>query len=318
MANFPLVSNISTSNSSTSTLISGTTYTGTSEDVSLYSEMRVTVFSNVASATDGLSIQQSSDGTNWDNIDVYSVSASSSKTIVVPRQAKFFRVLYTNGATTQTTFRLQTFLNVDGTTPSSQRPSDAYSNETDMTHIWAFNSIFNGTTWDRLRSTTKSTQGSTILTTQDLKDSGRNNIILYATGAAAGTTTTETAITLTRSSGTTATSTGTSFIITSGKVFRITSIQFGSRGHATGTLQITTFNFRMNTAGAVITSSTPILLSCRSATPATTLAYDRVDVRLGEGYEITGNGTIQIGVTAAATYTSNAPTWDVFILGYEY
>jgi hypothetical protein len=31
-----------------------------------------------------------------------------------------------------------------------------------------------------------------------------------------------------------------------------------------------------------------------------------------------GDGTLQIGVTALATYTTNAPTWDVQIIGYEF
>ena len=37
-----------------------------------------------------------------------------------------------------------------------------------------------------------------------------------------------------------------------------------------------------------------------------------------DGLEIPGDGTLQFGVTAAATYTTNAPTWDVVIIGYEY
>jgi hypothetical protein len=57
----------------------------------------------------------------------------------------------------------------------------------------------------------------------------------------------------------------------------------------------------------------------RSATPATASAWDRVLVDLGgEGIEITCDGTKQFGLTAAATYTTNAPTWDATIIGYEY
>lgn len=152
----------------------------------------------------------------------------------------------------------------------------------------------------------------------DAKDTGRTQVNYFATGVAAGTTTTETAITLTKSSGTSATSTATSFVITSGKKFRITSISFATRGNATATIQTTTFNLRLNTAGAVTTSSTPILLSARSATPATASAWDRFNVPIPDGFEIAGNGTIQFGVTAAATYTTNAPTWDVTITGFEY
>ena len=162
------------------------------------------------------------------------------------------------------------------------------------------------------------TNNANGFTVQPARDAGRTAVRYYAVAAAAGTTTTETAITLTRSSANAATTTGTSFILTSGKRFRIEAIMFATRGHATATAQTTTFNFRVNTAGAVGTTSTPLELSVRSATPATASAWDRVIVPIPDGWEILGDGTIQFGVTAAATYTTNAPTWDVTIVGFEY
>lgn len=165
---------------------------------------------------------------------------------------------------------------------------------------------------------TKGTQGATGFSTQDLKDAGRTAVRYYAVAAAAGTTGTETAITLTRSSGTSATTTGTSFTPTSGKTFRIQAISFATRGNATATIQTTTFNLRINTAGAVTTTSTPVILSMRSATPQTASAWDRILLEIPDGIEIAGDGTLQFGVTAAATYVTNAPTWDVTIIGFEY
>lgn len=144
------------------------------------------------------------------------------------------------------------------------------------------------------------------------------SVTFSANNAAAGTTGTETAITLRKSSGTGATTSAASFVVSSGKRFRITSITFGSKGNATGTIQSTVFSLRLNTAGAVTTTSTPIILSANTATPATGGAYDRITVPVPEGLEILGDGTLQIGVTAAATYVTNAPTWDVLITGYEY
>jgi hypothetical protein len=161
--------------------------------------------------------------------------------------------------------------------------------------------------------------GTNAIGTVDLKANvGRTAINLYATNAAAGATTVETAITLTKSAGTGATSTGTSFVVTSGKKFRIQSIVFAARGHATATIQATTFSLRMNTGGAVTTTSTPVLVQARVATPATASAWDRLSVQIPDGLEITGDGTLQIGVTAVAVFTTNAPTWDVWIVGYEY
>jgi hypothetical protein len=169
-----------------------------------------------------------------------------------------------------------------------------------------------------LPTLTKGTQGSTGISTQDLKDAGRTQVNYYAVAAAAGATATETLLTLTKASANSATATGTSFVITSGKTFRISSISVATRGHATATIQTTTFNFRVNTAGACIVTSTPIEFSARSATPATASAWDRYMVTIPDGWEIAGNGTITFCVSANATYVTNAPTWDVMITGYEY
>lgn len=165
---------------------------------------------------------------------------------------------------------------------------------------------------------TKGTQDAAGFSVQALKDAGRTAVNFYAVAAAAGSTGTETAITLTKSSGTGATTTGTSFVVTSGKRFRIEALSVATRGHTTATAQVTTFALRLNTNGAVATNTTPVLLSVRSATPATSLAWDRVIVPLPDGFEIVGTGTLQIGITANAVYTTNAPTWDVTLVGYEY
>lgn len=165
---------------------------------------------------------------------------------------------------------------------------------------------------------TKGTQAATGFSTQDLKDAGRTTLNYYAVATAAGATGTETLFTLTRSAGTGATSTGTSFVPTSGKRFRITSIIFASRGNATATIQSTTFNLRINAAGACIVTSTPIIAAARSATPATASAWDRVQATIPDGLELVGDGTMAFCLSAAATYTTNAPTWDVWITGFEY
>lgn len=150
-------------------------------------------------------------------------------------------------------------------------------------------------------------------------DHDRTVLAYWAVAAAAGTTGTETAITLSRSNAPGATvTTGTSFAPAAGKRFRLTSFSVATRGNATATVQTTTFSLRVNTGGAVTTSSA-VMLAARSATPATASAWDRVTlVWSGDGPEIIGDGTLQFGLTANATYVTNAPTWDVTITGYEY
>lgn len=143
------VGTVSTANSTATPLGGNGVFTGTLEDTSGYGEIRVSTFADQASATNGLSMQQSSDGTNWDITDTYTIAASTAKTFGVPRDAKFFRVVYTNGATPQGAFRLQVIYNRTATTLSSQRSSDGYTNETDLEQTWAFGSVWNGTTWDR-------------------------------------------------------------------------------------------------------------------------------------------------------------------------
>lgn len=150
-------------------------------------------------------------------------------------------------------------------------------------------------------------------------NTGRNLVHLWALGVASGTTGTETAITLTKSAAPgAATSSGASLTVTNAKRFRITSMTFASRGHSTGTAQVTTFALRVNTAGATTTSSN-IMWAARTATPATALAWDRAQFFFDDmGVEIVGDGTLTFGVTANAVFTTNAPTWDVAITGYEY
>jgi hypothetical protein len=161
---------------------------------------------------------------------------------------------------------------------------------------------------------------SAPLPTFDRHD-GRTLVQLYATGIASGTTGTETAVPLAKAGtvGGAPAAGANSLTPPTGKRFRITSITFASRGHATATAQVTTFNIRVNAAGAVATNSTGILLQARTATPATALAWDRFTITFeDDGPELVGDGTLQWGVTANAVFVTNAPTWDVLITGYEF
>ena len=143
---------VSSANSSTATLGSNGVFSGTSEEITNYSSISVYVFSNVSAATDGLSIQQSSDGTNWDINDAYSVPAGVGKTFGLQSTARFFRIVYTNGATAQSSFRLQTIYHKYEQRTSSVRPQDARTNDNDFTETISYLSSFNGTSWDRTRN----------------------------------------------------------------------------------------------------------------------------------------------------------------------
>lgn len=164
-----------------------------------------------------------------------------------------------------------------------------------------------------------SASGALEVTNND--NGSRISISLYATASAAGATTVEAAQNVALVRGVTATAAAASVALTAGKTTRITGIRFRSTGHATATTQSTIHKLRLNIAGAVATTTTPILFQARTTTPATSLASDFVDIPLEHGgfdIVVPGGGNYQIGVTAASTFTTNAPTWDVMITGYEF
>lgn len=165
---------------------------------------------------------------------------------------------------------------------------------------------------------TKGTQGATGITTQDLKDAGRTAIMFYVTSSTVGATGVESALTFTKSAGTGSTSSAYTFVITSGKRFRITYISIATQANASATTHSTVFNLRLNTAANCNAGSTPVLGSWRSASAAVAGQWDRMVIPIGEGYEIAGNGTIQLCASVNSTFVTNAPTADMTIIGYEY
>lgn len=142
---------VSTVNSTAVALAAGGVFTGTAEEITEFADVRVSVFADQASAIDGLQMQQSLNGTNWDISDVYSIPAATGRTFGVGASARFFRMVYTNGAVAQTAFRLQVkYKKVHGK-GSSARPQDGRANENDFEEGLAHLMLYNGTTWDRAR-----------------------------------------------------------------------------------------------------------------------------------------------------------------------
>lgn len=144
-----------TANSTAVALGGNAVFTGTAVDVSGYSSVNVSIQVDQASATDGLSMQQSSDGTNWDVRDTYTVplmAAGAGKTYAVQVAARYFRLVYTNGATPNTVCRIQTLLKTGVGPISSIRMADGRSNENDVQEVAAYDQVLNPAgTWDRVR-----------------------------------------------------------------------------------------------------------------------------------------------------------------------
>lgn len=120
-------------NSSSTPLTAGSEFTGSATEVLDYGIIYVSIYSDVASATDGLHIEFSSDGTTWREGlgDVFTIPAATEKTFSFQAHKKYMRVHYVNGGSNQTTFDLQTVLKKINGKPSSHRIQDSIVSEDD-------------------------------------------------------------------------------------------------------------------------------------------------------------------------------------------
>jgi hypothetical protein len=104
-------------NSSTTPLAGGAVFTGAAVEITNFSAISVAAISDVASATSGLSMQFSPDGTNWDHIHAYDVQVGG-VSYMQASELRYFRIVYTNGASAQAYFRLTVILKRHNTMPS--------------------------------------------------------------------------------------------------------------------------------------------------------------------------------------------------------
>lgn len=125
----------SNKNSTDELLGAGETFTGGAEAISITEptqSVTVSVFSDVASAANGLELRFSMDGENWDHIEYYNVEAGVELSKESTMRHRYFQVKYTT-VDAQGTFRLQTIYNSRmgadsaGTDPISVRFSDGQS-----------------------------------------------------------------------------------------------------------------------------------------------------------------------------------------------
>ena len=122
-------STISTLNSTSSTLTASSEFLGTSEDVSRYSTVLITVSSDVASDSLGVKFEFSVDNSLWDIITAFTYNGrQASKSYKVDVTGKYLRIRYTNGSTGQTLFHLQTKLQINDKSSYevSNLPIDAF------------------------------------------------------------------------------------------------------------------------------------------------------------------------------------------------
>ena len=304
---------VSTTNSNTTALGANAVFTGTSDLVQDYSTIQVSVFADQASATNGLSVQQSSNGTNWDITDTFTVPANIGRVYSFVPAARFFRIVYTNGAVAQTAFRLQTVFHINYAKGSTHSLAETISNQNDGDlHI----TQIRGTNGVNLLPLLCDTAGN--LQIKDVKDTGRNLVNLYMV-VPVGTTATDTLMSLTGTkSGATVAATATPAVVTAGKAFRVTRL--AATYIATATSGYGIVRLRFNTAGAVaVTSPVAAVLAVGTSAPVTANAADSVEASIPEGIEFAaGTG---IGISAqgfAAGAAAIAGFIIVSVTGYEY
>jgi len=93
--------------STTTPLGASGTYISSSFNTTGFSRITGGVFTDQAGT---LQVQQSPDGTNWDVVSSFSVSANAGTGFSVELVCPYVRLYYVNGATAQTVFRLYSFL----------------------------------------------------------------------------------------------------------------------------------------------------------------------------------------------------------------
>lgn len=103
-----LTGTLDSGNSSTVALGIGGVFTGTAFDITSYAAINVNVKSDVASAADGVKVEFSPDGTNWDHSHSTTYSGATGVGYIFNAEFKYARVVYTNGGAAQAFFRLQT------------------------------------------------------------------------------------------------------------------------------------------------------------------------------------------------------------------
>ncbi|KKL88313.1 hypothetical protein LCGC14_1925940 [marine sediment metagenome] len=113
-------------NSTTSTLTASAVFTGTGIDILHHDIVTITIDASHNSAVDGMQFQFSTDNSNWDDVYTFTYTASDgARRFQFPVTSQFFRVVFTNGGTNQTHFRLQTIMHHANTLTTIHRVGDS-------------------------------------------------------------------------------------------------------------------------------------------------------------------------------------------------
>jgi hypothetical protein len=106
----------------------GGTFIGAWTDLKDYNSINLGVFSDVASATDGLRIEYSYDGITVHHFHLWTfLGGANGVGYQLSTEFRYFRINYTNGAVAQTTFKLMSNLKPTALFPSSYRANQTFT-----------------------------------------------------------------------------------------------------------------------------------------------------------------------------------------------
>jgi hypothetical protein len=100
-------------NSTDIPLLAAANFTGAAFEITRYAAINVNVISDVPSAADGLIVQLSMDGITWDHEHKTTYAGGNGSGYIFNAEFKYARVKYINGASNQTTFKLQTIFKIN-------------------------------------------------------------------------------------------------------------------------------------------------------------------------------------------------------------
>lgn len=124
---------IDANNTTTTPLLAGGNFTGAWTEVKDYNSINLGVFSDVGSATDGLRIEYSFDGVSVHHFHLWTFPGGANGIgYQLAAEFRYFRVNYTNGASPQTTFLIQSNLKPTSLFPSSYRASQTFTSQSQV------------------------------------------------------------------------------------------------------------------------------------------------------------------------------------------
>lgn len=124
---------IDANNTTTVALPAAGNFTGVWTEIKDYNSINLGVFSDVPSATDGLRIEYSFDGISVHHFHLWTFPGGSNGVgYQLAAEFRYFRINYTNGASPQSSFLLQSNLKPTSLFPSSYRASQTFSSQSQV------------------------------------------------------------------------------------------------------------------------------------------------------------------------------------------